>query len=337
MSVINILMKVFFTLGCLFGMIIFSYAQTLVPYNCGDKWGYADETGKPVLPCRYTRVDEFINGRAVVLTDEGYTIIDTKGRALKKPVNCFLMKLISEKYAIQIDRELHILRYTNDEWKELPPVPDLQIPNARALPFYASGDKIWFQVNVQGERNNRNLMALFDAINNQWLVKGIVEGVIMDISTFNSVINVNIRGWEVTNRKKLFLFLKKRKWLIVEQEGKKGVWSYDGEEVIPTQYDEIDFELRKEGDYYWRQVFVRKGGYVGIYDTDKKKEVLPCEYVQIRTLSKEEYAPDNYLVFTHKSGFAWFIYLNRRMKTCVLVKHYLRQREPRLSWRFQES
>lgn len=42
----------------------------------GEKYGYVDETGRPVIPCEYERATAFQNGRAMVKKDGRYYMID---------------------------------------------------------------------------------------------------------------------------------------------------------------------------------------------------------------------------------------------------------------------
>ncbi|GIW60909.1 MAG: hypothetical protein KatS3mg087_1975 [Patescibacteria group bacterium] len=77
MMIKNLLLKLILIL-----LTFQTHAQTLVPYNCGDKWGYADETGKLVLPCRYDAISRFINGRTVVEKNGKDMLIDAKGKVI---------------------------------------------------------------------------------------------------------------------------------------------------------------------------------------------------------------------------------------------------------------
>ena len=55
------------------------------PFQENGRWGYADGTGKPVLPAQYTAAGPFQAGRAVVATDGAYGFIDEKGKAVVAP------------------------------------------------------------------------------------------------------------------------------------------------------------------------------------------------------------------------------------------------------------
>ncbi|MES2764934.1 MAG: WG repeat-containing protein [Bacteroidota bacterium] len=50
-----------------------------------SKWGYIDSTGKEVIPCRYLEGKDFNNGRAIVQTEKGTGVIDTKGNFIIQP------------------------------------------------------------------------------------------------------------------------------------------------------------------------------------------------------------------------------------------------------------
>ena len=51
----------------------------------GKKYGYVDHTGKEILPCKFNNAEDFSNGIAMVVQDDGndkWTVINKKGEAL---------------------------------------------------------------------------------------------------------------------------------------------------------------------------------------------------------------------------------------------------------------
>lgn len=50
------------------------------PIKSGDSWGFMDEDGNEVIPCRYQEVDQFQEGLAVVKIDEKYGYINKSGK-----------------------------------------------------------------------------------------------------------------------------------------------------------------------------------------------------------------------------------------------------------------
>jgi hypothetical protein len=48
----------------------------------GDKWGYADATGKTVVPCIYTYIGEFNDGLAYVYQNGKYGYVNTSGKVI---------------------------------------------------------------------------------------------------------------------------------------------------------------------------------------------------------------------------------------------------------------
>ncbi|MEG0755472.1 MAG: WG repeat-containing protein, partial [Oscillospiraceae bacterium] len=54
--------------------------------NTGSRFGYADITGKLVIPCQYKRATEFVEGAAAVLLEDGqYALIDADGKYIVQP------------------------------------------------------------------------------------------------------------------------------------------------------------------------------------------------------------------------------------------------------------
>jgi hypothetical protein len=58
---------------------------TLTPYQENGRWGYADASGQPVVPARFTVAEPFREGRAVVAKDGAYGFVDEKGREVLAP------------------------------------------------------------------------------------------------------------------------------------------------------------------------------------------------------------------------------------------------------------
>ena len=68
---------------CLSSSIFAQDYLMLVPYRKGELWGYADRTGKIIIPCQFQKAKCFEkNGLAIVETEKGNTLIDSKGKQL---------------------------------------------------------------------------------------------------------------------------------------------------------------------------------------------------------------------------------------------------------------
>lgn len=63
-------------------------------------------------------------------------------------------------------------------------------------------------------------------------------------------------------------------YFLLSQQGKKGVFQYDGTPILPLEYDEIHTEEMESGVFRFR---VQKDGKYGLYNLDGS-EVLPCVY-----------------------------------------------------------
>lgn len=72
----------------------------------------------------------------------------------------------------------------------------------------------------------------------------------------------------------------------VEIDGKKGVINKSNQIVIPCQYDDISIYSLKEGT----TCNVKQNGKVGVYDIEKRQEVLPCtKYTAVRWYQKKDH------------------------------------------------
>ena len=56
-----------------------------VPYQENGQWGYADDSGKPVVPAQYAAAGPFQAGKAVVAKDGAYGVIDESGKEIIAP------------------------------------------------------------------------------------------------------------------------------------------------------------------------------------------------------------------------------------------------------------
>ena len=57
-----------------------------VPYQENGRWGFADSSGKPVIPATFTAASPFQAGRAVVAKDGAYGFVDENGKEVVPPV-----------------------------------------------------------------------------------------------------------------------------------------------------------------------------------------------------------------------------------------------------------
>lgn len=56
--------------------------QLLMPYRLYTKWGYADMTGKLVIPAKYDRASRYNEKCAVVMLKGKFGLIDSTGKLL---------------------------------------------------------------------------------------------------------------------------------------------------------------------------------------------------------------------------------------------------------------
>ncbi|SIO50052.1 WG repeat-containing protein [Chitinophaga niabensis] len=74
-------MKKHYLFLCLLFLTSGAYSQ-LIPYRVHTKWGFADMTGKLVIPARYDNVWRFRGKSAVVKLNKKYGLIDSTGKLL---------------------------------------------------------------------------------------------------------------------------------------------------------------------------------------------------------------------------------------------------------------
>src|SRR6185503_10002846 len=60
----------------------FGYSEGMLEVVLGNKWGFADENGKLVIPMKYQQVKYFEKGRALVKLNNKWGIIDKTGKEL---------------------------------------------------------------------------------------------------------------------------------------------------------------------------------------------------------------------------------------------------------------
>lgn len=84
----------------------FSSSEGLCPVMTLQKWGYADHTGKIVIPCTYFRVAPFHEGRAAVETREGWGYIDRTGLLVIKPRYKNCLPFSEGLAAVELDKKI---------------------------------------------------------------------------------------------------------------------------------------------------------------------------------------------------------------------------------------
>ena len=57
-----------------------------VPFQENGRWGYADASGRPVVPAQYTAASPFQAGQAVVAKDGAYGVVNEAGKEVVPPV-----------------------------------------------------------------------------------------------------------------------------------------------------------------------------------------------------------------------------------------------------------
>ncbi len=61
-------------------------SEIRVPFEHGEYWGFKDGNGQAVIPARFRTVTEFNRrGLAAVLDDQGWVLIDAKGKEVIRP------------------------------------------------------------------------------------------------------------------------------------------------------------------------------------------------------------------------------------------------------------
>lgn len=84
----------------------FSSSEGLCPVATQQEWGYADHTGKIIIPCTYFRVTPFHEGRAAVETREGWGYIDRTGAFVIKPRYKNCLPFSEGLAAVELDKKI---------------------------------------------------------------------------------------------------------------------------------------------------------------------------------------------------------------------------------------
>lgn len=86
----------------------FSSSEGLCPVSNGQNWGYADHTGKIVIPLtrNYYGVSPFHEGRAAFRAEEGWGFIDRKGTVVIKPAYKNCLPFSEGLAAVVVDKKI---------------------------------------------------------------------------------------------------------------------------------------------------------------------------------------------------------------------------------------
>jgi len=110
-------------LTLLFPCFIYSQNENLIPYTCQEKWGYCNEQGDEVINPKYDLAQFFVDGKAVVMSNNKFGMIDKNG--------------------------IEILPCKYNEVKNFDHKNDL---------ILARKNKKWLQFNSKGNRVNKNMI-----------------------------------------------------------------------------------------------------------------------------------------------------------------------------------
>jgi|GEM_PF-1486591 hypothetical protein len=84
----------------------FSSSEGLCPVSRQQEWGYADHTGKIVIPCTYFMVSPFHEGRAAVHMRDGWGFIDRTGSVVVKPQYKNCLPFSEGLAAVVVDKKI---------------------------------------------------------------------------------------------------------------------------------------------------------------------------------------------------------------------------------------
>ncbi|MCK5857003.1 MAG: WG repeat-containing protein [Bacteroidales bacterium] len=180
----------------LFGGII-QFQSGMLPVKRSERWGYLDVTGKLKIPLKYDKATPFDKGFAVVMKDEKYFIINTKGD--ETPI--ILEKVIK----IQHLSDGLAPYYTKDKkWGFVGTDGKATIPaQYKAVGYFKNG--------IAWARNKKGKFGFIDK-KGTWVLEPIYDTA-KDFDKLSGMARVKLKGkWGYVNLKGEFLEVETDKW-----------------------------------------------------------------------------------------------------------------------------
>jgi len=240
------------------------------PHQCQEngKWGFADDKGNIVIPCKYDKVREFSNGFAVVtdLCKEICPDCDFSAGYICKEgaINNRGVLIVPIEYDIIEDfnneGRAQVFKYFNDT------VNKKVVRSAKMGFIDKFGKEIIPCIYTSAHFLNFWQISLNNNI-------GLID------KTGNILLPVKYQNFSITKTSSFYPI--KNPIIKIKLNGKYGFADFNAKVIVTPRYDYIV----EETDNY---VIVKNGDKFGLLDKINGKEILPCLYNDITVVGKEE-------------------------------------------------
>jgi predicted alpha/beta superfamily hydrolase len=211
-------------------MMSISFAQNLVPYRLGDKWGYAEySTKKLIIPTQYDEARPFHGNAAVVRVFTKYGLIDKQNNLITGLIYDYIDEVDYELYRYELNGKYG---YLNQSGQKI---------NKReygwASEYFDDGyisveiDDSYLEVDTLG-----NEFTFEEADDREWQTRDIKKTELKNKFGINDL-NNNV----VVNCIYDTIMLFDNCYLKVKSNNNWGILENQGKEIISPQYDEISY------------------------------------------------------------------------------------------------
>lgn len=261
----------------------YGYAQCLwahiVPVKCGDKFGYYDRTGEPVIPAKYDSAGWFndYSGKAIAIVKikEKYRLIERNGDWLN-----------NRKYeaVLGFDRDTQLftakwkgdIKYINIDGEE---VKELSLfstcgTTSRGKIYTAETKQIGrniFSISILGnhvlEEKHGNFVKVqyvYDSSQQMNILEVIADKTVKRDTVYARLDSMKV--WQIFHDDL-------QAYVQVWRQGQTGLMTMDGKEILPIIYDSIQPTHRQSWHY-----FLKIGDQVGLINREGEIVIEPLFY-----------------------------------------------------------
>jgi len=242
------------------------YNGALIPFCKGKQWGFADTNRKVIIKCNYDKVQPFIDGVALVISDNALGMIDTKGKTV---IGFGKYELITYLYngLIQVTSGGKS-GFVNRQYKEIVSCKYdavVDYDNYKGFVQTRAGEK-WNVVTREGKelfKNSKYSDVSF------FLDAGMIRVTLKKKYGFCDTLGKEI----VSPKYDDCQFIEKTKFAWAKQGDKKALLDITGKELSAFDYDEITG--------FTSNLFkIKKGDKLGVIN-GVGKEIVPCNFDMI--------------------------------------------------------
>jgi|GEM_PF-6139266 len=263
----------------IFGSFIPDFtAQSLKPFWCpGNKYGFINEKGDTVVPCKYDYTRPFSNGLAIVSLHHKYGIIDGTGKEIILLKYDRIEEFSKDLAIVQLNNKYGIIDLTG---KEILPLDNDLITRFAGMDFYVfQKDK---KYGVLDGNNAKIITApVYDHVE-------VLHG-LMSVRIGNKYGVVNPKGEEVLKVIYDSVKITAPNTILAGNNGLYGFMDAQGETRLPIKYQGI------LPNYRWKynakmdkniRLAVKENGKWGFLNS-KNEPVIPLKYEQVGNFCEE--------------------------------------------------